>query len=118
MNPNNDTVYRPQCLQTTLCWDTMPAHPLRGFVAPRRRTGLRELAALKQRLRAHLNWVSQREHSLEEKLRPQSIKDIDMLRGKLNEALAELDRRRKELANRRNPPRHKPRKPGNPKEGA
>jgi hypothetical protein len=55
------------------------------------------LATLKELLHRQLAEVDKQLVAAEENLRPQTIEEVDMLTGKLNEALEELKDRRAEL---------------------
>jgi hypothetical protein len=59
-----------------------------------------DLAALKEELRQMLNAVEQQEQAMAERMRPQSVEQIDTLQEKLKGAIAELDRQKADLQKR------------------
>lgn len=59
-----------------------------------------DLAALKQELQAAVDRVEAEEQRQAESQQPQTLDEVALLEGKLNEALVELQRRREELSNR------------------
>jgi hypothetical protein len=67
-------------------------------------TSVAALAILKERLHRQLAEVDKQLVAAEESLRPQTVEEVDMLTGKLKEALEELKVRRAELSKKPKPP--------------
>jgi hypothetical protein len=57
----------------------------------------KQLAAIKAQLQQELAAVELSEKAVAEVLRPHTLAEVEQLRGKLREALAELDKRKQEL---------------------
>jgi hypothetical protein len=54
-------------------------------------------AAIRERMKAELAAAQAEEETIAEAMRPQTVEQVDLLEGKLKEAMAELAKRREEL---------------------
>ncbi len=56
-----------------------------------------QVATLKQQLKQALEVAERQEAAIDQSMQPQSVADVEMLEGKLNDALAELKARKAQL---------------------
>jgi hypothetical protein len=78
-----------------------------AFLPTSQEDSLASLSALKEQLTQQLAVVEREQAALEKGLAPQTVEEVDMLTGKLNEALKELKSRRAELVKKPKPARSK-----------
>jgi hypothetical protein len=64
---------------------------------PETEAGLRELKLLKEELRKHLVWAEMQEAKLEKSLEPKNVQEIEKLENQLQEALTDLQERKRRL---------------------
>lgn len=82
------------CAGTEVCTPTIDPGPWRSQ---------EQFAAIKEQLKQALAEVEREEKAAEEKLRPQTVAEVDSLQKRLREALSDLDKRKQELEKKEKP---------------